>query len=299
MPTKDNNSETDFLTQSKKFFALPAEIKNEIVCARGPHPQRGWSCVGSEQTSKLRKENIEGRDDVDKLTDEREHFDAGPLDDSLYSNLWPDSKALPGFRESITSHYQSCQKTSLQIIAAIEVGLDLPEGSLVDRCRQDASEIRLNHYPPVSLDRLADGRVKRTWPHTDFGIITLLFQDDVGGLELEDRSHPGTFVPVLPTLPGAKSEMVVNISDTFQRWTNGVIKAGIHQVSPPPAYKLKSDTTNGNGILPERHSCVFFAKASRDTSAGPLSQFVSEDYPAQYDEITALEFQQRMTSQLY
>lgn len=272
------------------------------MCARGPHPQRGWSCVGSEQTSKLRRENIAGRDDVDKLTDEREHFDAGPLDDALYPNRWPDARALPGFRERITSHYQSCQAVSLQIIAAIEVGLGVPEGSLVGRCRQDASELRLNHYPPIARGRLADGCVKRTWPHTDFGIVTLLFQDDVGGLELEDRSLPGTFVPVTPTPPGAPTEMVVNISDTFQRWTNGVIKAGVHQVSPPPTYKLTSASTSnqqGNGMLPERHSCVFFAKASRDISVGPLPQFVSDERPAQYDEITALEFQQRMTSQLY
>lgn len=185
---------------------------------------------------------------------------------------------------------------SLQIIAAVEVGLDLPEGCLVDRCRQDASEIRLNHYPAISLERLADGQVKRTWPHTDFGIITLLFQDDVGGLELEDRTRPGIFVPVTPAPPGGPTEMVVNISDTFQRWTNGVIKAGVHQVSPPPTY-CKSGTNKG--MLPERHSCVFFAKASRDTSVGPLPQFVSDENPAQYDEITALEYQQRMTSQLY
>ena len=56
--------------QSNKFFALPLDVRKEIVCVRGPHPQRGWSCVGSEQTSKLRKENIANRN-PDELTDER------------------------------------------------------------------------------------------------------------------------------------------------------------------------------------------------------------------------------------
>lgn len=183
-------------------------------------------------------------------------------------------------------------------MAAIEVGLSLEPGALVGRCCPAASEIRMNRYPPVSTERLEDGRVKRTWPHTDFGIITLLFQDHVGGLELEDRTRPGTFVPVTPVKasPGQKSEMVVNISDTFQRWTNGVIKAGLHQVSAPPACKADAAP---NGILPERHSCVFFFKATRDTSAGPLPGFVTADNPAQYDEITALEYQQRMTKELY
>lgn len=147
------------------------------------------------------------------------------------------------------------------------------------------------------MKRLADGRVKRTWPHTDFGIITLLFQDHFGGLELENRSRPGTFVPVTPVKvgPGQKTEMVVNISDLFQRRTNGVIKTGLHQVSAPRAFKASAAT---GGILPERHSCVFFFKASRDASVGPLPEFVTEDNPAQYDEITALEYQQRKTGEL-
>ncbi|KAK2606644.1 hypothetical protein N8I77_005378 [Diaporthe amygdali] len=284
------------LNFSAEFFKLPAEIKDDIVCIRSPHPQRGWSRVGSEQTSKLRKENIINRN-ASELTDEREHFDAGPLDDTQYPNLWPREDALPGFRDFMEHTYQQCQEISLRIVAAIEVGLGLQPRALVRRCCPAASEIRMNRYPPVSMERLADGRVKRTWPHTDFGIITLLFQDHVGGLELEDRAQPGTFVPVTPVKvgPGQKSEMVVNISDTFQRWTNGVIKAGLHQVSAPPAYK----TSAADGILPERHSCVFFFKACRNTSAGPLPEFVTPENPAHYDEITALEYQQRMTKELY
>lgn len=179
-------------------------------------------------------------------------------------------------------------------MAAVEVGLGLPAGVLVERCRPDASEIRLNRYPPTPREHLADGKIKRTWPHTDFGIITLLFQDDVGGLELENRAAPGTFVPVAPAArrPGQPAEMVVNISDTFERWTNGVVRAGLHQVAPAPGEKHKA-------MLSERYSFVFFAKASRDTSAGPLPHFITEDNPARYDEMTALEFQQHRTRLLY
>ncbi|CAN8105226.1 unnamed protein product [Discula destructiva] len=286
---------TKLLNYSHEFFKLPPQIKNEIACVRGPHPQRGWSRVGSEQTAKLRKENLVNRN-PSELMDEREHFDAGPLYDERYPNLWPREAALPGFQGFMEDAYEACQHESLKIIAAIEVGLGLEPDTLVDRCRPAVSEIRLNRYPPTAVERLADGRVKRTWPHTDFGIITLLFQDHVGGLELEDRTRPGTFVPVTPVKigEGQKCEMVVNISDTFQRWTNGVIKAGLHQVAAPPAYKA-----NTEGMLPERHSCVFFFKASRDTSAGPLPQFVTAENPAQYDEMTALQYQQLMTKELY
>jgi isopenicillin N synthase-like dioxygenase len=187
-----------------------------------------------------------------------------------------------------------CQKVSLLVMEAMEVGLQLPIGSLVSRCVPAASELRVLHYPPVSLERLNAGKIKRAWPHTDFGIITLLFQDSVGGLELEDRKDPGTFVPVVPTRKNQPSEMVINISDTCQRLTNDVLCAGLHRVSLPA-----NSAQIGSGILPERYSSVFFFKASRDTNVGPLPEFVSEGQPRKYPDMTALEFHQYMTRILY
>jgi isopenicillin N synthase-like dioxygenase len=157
----------------------------------GPDPQRGWSRKGAETTSKLRKENLNGGTG-DDLRDEKEHFDCGPRDDFEYPNLWPDGD-LPEFRIFMEDYFELCQKISLQIMEALEVGLRLPKGALVERCTRAASELRVLHYPSVSIKTLLDGKHKRTWPHTDFGIITLLFQDSVGGLELEDRMNPGTF----------------------------------------------------------------------------------------------------------
>lgn len=58
--------------------------------------------------------------------------------------------------------YEELQEISLRIVAAIEVGLSLEPGALVGRCCPAASEIRMNWYPPVSTEHLADGRVKRT-----------------------------------------------------------------------------------------------------------------------------------------
>ena len=216
----------------------------------------------------------------------------GPPGDILYANKWPED--LPTFQPVMEKCYSHFQDVSLRIMESIEVGLQLPSGTLLNRCIPAASEIRLNHYPPVSMELLSRGKSMRTWPHTDFGIITLLFQDKVGGLELEDRSKPDTFVPVLPGKPGQASEMVVNISDTFQRWTNGVIRAGLHRVDVPPELKGKE-----SGICSDRYSNIFFFKASRDTSVGPLPEFVTPQRPAKYDDITALQFQQQMTKILY
>lgn len=202
----------------------------------------------------------------------------------------------------MTNGYDLLQRKSLEIIGAMELGLGLPPGTFANRCKPDTSEFRILHYPQISLKTLHDGKVKRAWPHTDFGIITLLFQDSVGGLELQDRSHPTNFIPVLPAPSGAPSEMVVNISDMLQRWTNNVIKAGVHQVSVPHSFKSNGSERADSpteGVIPVRHSVIFFFKPHRETSAGPLPEFVTEDNPAAYDEITALEYQKRRTQILY
>ena len=186
--------------------------------------------------------------------------------------------------------YGLCQQVGLQIMEACEMGMHLPPGTLVQRCIPAASELRLNYYPAVSVQRLQEGHTKRGWPHTDFGIITLLFQDAVGGLEVENRSQPDTFEPLTRDSP---SEIAVNISDTFQRWTNGTLKAGVHQVTLPITIEVKPDA-----IVPQRRSAAFFLKAHRDVSVGPLPEFVSLDQPAKYEDITALEFQKRRTGVL-
>ena len=187
-------------------------------------------------------------------------------------------------------YYDLAQKVSIQIMEACEVGLGLAPGTLTERCIPAASELRLNHYPSVSMSKFDEGLIKRAWPHCDLGVITLLFQDEVGGLELEDRRN-GTFAPVVRENP---FEMIVNVSDTFQRLTNDVIRGGLHQVTNPVSMKNLE-----KGVLPERHSCVFFLKADRETSVGPLSAFVGPQQPAKYPDMTALELQQQGTKNLY
>ncbi|KAI9751562.1 MAG: electron carrier [Chaenotheca gracillima] len=282
----------EYLKGTKALFDLPLGAKGKIENDNGPNPQRGWSHKGAEVTAKLSRDNIK-EGNGDDLKDEREFFDAGPATDKQYTNKWP-TEDLPGFQPLMERCYNHLQDASLQIVEAMEVGLKLERGTLVDRCIPAASEIRLNHYPPVSMATLREGKVRRTWPHTDFGIITLLFQDTVGGLELEDRTKPRTFVPVTPGDPDAPTELVVNISNTFQRWTNDRIRAGLHQVNVPEEMKDQIE-----GICPDRYSSIFFFKADRNQSVGPLPAFVSSQTPALYKDITALQYQQQMTKILY
>ncbi|KAL2047956.1 hypothetical protein ABVK25_011185 [Lepraria finkii] len=88
---------------------------------------------------------------------------------------------------------------------ACEVGLNLPPSTLTARSNLAASKFRFNHYPAVLIEKLQQRLKKRTWPHTDLGIINLLFQDTVRRLELELRENDG-FSPVVRE---GDNEMVV------------------------------------------------------------------------------------------
>jgi isopenicillin N synthase-like dioxygenase len=279
------------LGQSRLFFQMPEEKKSKVFHEPSPDPQRGWSRKGLETTSYLRKENIE-RAPKGKgvLLDEKEHFDCGPPGDAEFPNRFPSETDLPGYKEFMERYFVVAQEASLNIMRACEVGFGMPEKSLVSRCVPAASELRLLYYPPVSLKRLRSGTIKRAWPHTDFGIITLLFQDALGGLECEDRRDPFTFAPVLPT---DENEMVVNTSDTFGRWTNGYVTPGVHQVNTPKNAQII------DGYVQERYSSVFFFKAHREVSVGPIDHFVTAERPAKYPDITALQFHREMTDILY
>ena len=151
----------------------------------------------------------------------------------------------------------------------------------------------MNYYPAIEAEKLQSGRVRRIWPHSDFGTITLLFRDAVGGLEFEDREHPGTFVPIPRDHP---QDMVVNVCDTLQRWINDVMRAGIHQV----VGSQDAGSEKGHDVvLPERYSIAYLMKATREASVAPIPHFVTEGRLAKYDDITALEYQHRRNHVLY
>lgn len=182
------------------------------------------------------------------------------------------------------SWYEKMGKVAAHLMEALECAFDLPEGSFLDKMTREknASEARLLHYPEIDMMDINKGAVSRIWPHFDLGVITLLLQDGVGGLECENRDRRGTFRAVGSNSP---SELIVNVSETLQRWTNDVLPAGLHRVTVPRAFeKLES------GIVPERYSVTYFLKADREASVGPLPQFVSGCCEAKYDNMTAIEY---------
>jgi len=119
----------------------------------------------------------------------------------------------------MTDFYWECSKTSREILKAIGTGLGLkdPEYMLKFHAGHN-NQLRLLHYPPIPAAELENETSARMPAHSDWGSITMLFQDDCGGLEVESQHVPGEFIKVTPM----KNAIVMNIGDMLMRWSNGM-----------------------------------------------------------------------------
>lgn len=219
----------------------------------------------------------------------------GAKDDIQHPNKWPAETILPGFRKDLEEAFATLEDVSGDIMEALEIALGLPRGAFLDKIthEKNASEMRFNHYPAIDIKEIKHGGVSRIWPHFDLGVITLLFQDNVGGLEFENRAsgQRGTFSRIECS---AQWEMIVNVSETLQRWTNDCLPAGLHRVNIPDY--MEGDES---GTLPERYSIAYFCKADRNASVGPLKQFVRDGTEPVYQDMLAIEYHQQRLQSAY
>jgi isopenicillin N synthase-like dioxygenase len=132
-------------------------------------------------------------------------------------------------------------------------------------------------YPPHP--GTFDGTLYGAAPHTDYGILTLLAQDDTGGLEV--RARDGTWIPVDPT-PGT---LICNIGDALMRWSNDVYVSTPHRV------------VNASGRA--RQSIAFFADPNPDALIACFPSCASEAAPAKYPPIDYASYQRERYDATY
>ncbi|KAL4946440.1 hypothetical protein BDV06DRAFT_182576 [Aspergillus oleicola] len=290
---------------SKRFFSLPLEDKLKAAHPVLPNPHRGWSCVGQEKLSIIRQGKA--------VFDLKESFDQGPASDTLYRNIFPPPDTLPGFQPFMESFYTQCQTLHLSLLSAIalSLSLNLDEDFFVRRCGVNSSELRLNHYPATKVSNLAKGDKMRISSHTDFGTITLLFQDGVGGLEIEEqgKDDEGVYIPVLPSTSTNETtgkELILNVGDCLQRWTNDRLRSANHRVTLPANLKdsvIYSQEEGEEGeemIVPDRYSIAYFGKPDRDSLVSAIPELVGTDEQVMYQGgMTAWEYNQSRLLQTY
>jgi isopenicillin N synthase-like dioxygenase len=119
----------------------------------------------------------------------------------------------------MTDFYWKCSNTSREILRAIGTGLKLHDADFLLKFHSGHNnQLRLLHYPPIPAAELENESSARMPAHSDWGSITMLFQDDCGGLEVESRDVPGEFIKAHPL----KNAIVMNIGDLLMRWSNGI-----------------------------------------------------------------------------
>jgi isopenicillin N synthase-like dioxygenase len=203
--------------EATRFFRQPVEVKRQAaVNAR----HRGFNALGDALMYEARKPDHKEffsmgldlpEDDPDVLAGEKLR---GP-------NNWP--PGMPAFRAAMEAYYDALGACGADLMRAVAVSLDVDAGFFADKYRKRLQRTQVVYYPPQPVDATEDQF--GVAPHTDFGCITLLWQDETGGLEVLERASR-TWIPA-PPIPGT---LVVNVADLLARWTNDRYASTPHRV---------------------------------------------------------------------
>ncbi|MDF3289092.1 isopenicillin N synthase family dioxygenase [Streptomyces silvisoli] len=228
----------------RAFFALPESERFAISNLNSPH-FRGYTRIGDERTGG----SPDWRDQLD-IGAERAARVPGPREPAYWwlegPNQWP--AALPELRDTALAWIDRLSAVAgrllRELLAAIGAPADFYDDAFADHPHLHLKIVR---YP----GRAPDGADQGVGAHKDYGFLTLLLQDDIGGLQVERED--GVFHDV-PPLPGA---FVVNLGELLEVATNGYLKATNHRVVSPAAAQ-------------ERFSVPFFYNPRLDARIEPL-----------------------------
>lgn len=229
-------------TTSASFFAKPQSAKDAVAWTT-PEANRGYSGQGREKvsTSADRAGILALKAAVPDI---KESLEIGREGDAAHPNNWP--AADPAFKTFMLAFFDECKALHVEVMRAIAVAMGLDEAWFDAYTDAGDNTLRLLHYPAVAAAVFRENSLQvRAGEHTDYGSITLLFQDQSGGLQV--KAPDGTFVDATP-IPGT---VVVNAGDLLARWSNDTIRSTLHRVVQPPG-PVEGDEH------PARYSIAYF-----------------------------------------
>jgi isopenicillin N synthase-like dioxygenase len=213
----------DLLATIKQFFDLPLEERMKLDNRLSPH-FRGYTRMGTEVT----QGRADAREQIDYSPD-REPVPDYPPEQPYWllqgHNMWPDS--LPELEQAAMAWAGLMSRVGAELLRAIAVSLHLPEDYFDEPFRDSPAWMgKLVHYVGGIVEAAGDQGVGS---HADYGFVTLLLQDAVGGLEVlpPGASEWASVDPV----PGA---LVVNLGEMLEVATEGYLAATVHRVQAPP-----------------------------------------------------------------
>jgi len=239
--------------QAARFFDRPLNWKSQYLKVPGTY--------GYEPSEALHLDNA-------SPGDLNESFNCSvtesPDAQDSVTNKWPSD--IVGFRENIEAYSTAMISLGLHISRLLARSLDLSPHYFDEALKHPTAALRLLRYPPqpsvTEFNQLGAGA------HTDFGWITLLAQDDCGGLEVQTAA--GDWIRAEPI----EDTFVVNLGDLVPRWTNGLYHSNMHRV-----------LNNRSGR--NRHSIAQFYNVAYATRIECLPTCIREGEVARFTPCTA------------
>jgi isopenicillin N synthase-like dioxygenase len=247
------------------FFAQSLEEKKKYIAPKGTN--RGYSPPKAESLSLSL-----GVESATRMNDFFEAFNIGSaasdfpnlnlaalgIEASDYAeNTWPD---VDGYQSRVENYFSEAARVARTMTDIFAAALGLPEGFFTTFTDHSIDVLRMNNYalPPGTVD--LDGDLIGMSEHTDFGIVTVLWADQVKGLQV--LGTDGSWNDVSP----ADDALLINLGDLTSRWTNEKWMSTLHRVKPPIV----------DGTINRRRSAAYF----HDGNADAIISTIPETVPA-------------------
>ncbi|WP_305983861.1 isopenicillin N synthase family oxygenase [Roseibium sp. MMSF_3544] len=248
---------------SHALFALPLDAKMALTkdffkTNRGYVPQEGENLNPGTPPDLKEAFNI----GLDLSADDPRITGGEPF---RAMNQWPD---IPGWRDTLLAYFEAVWALGREMHRAIAVDLGAAPDFFEDKLDAPLATLRLLHYPPHPESAM-DGQIG-AGVHTDYGNVTFLLPDAVGGLEVQRRD--GAWLKA-PRIDGT---FICNIGDCLMRWSNDTYVSTPHRVI--------------NSGERDRYSIAFFLDPNPDAIVSCLPGCMSEDNPARYPAISGADY---------
>ncbi|MED5402997.1 MAG: 2-oxoglutarate and iron-dependent oxygenase domain-containing protein [SAR324 cluster bacterium] len=257
---------------SHDFFSLAEAEKLKVQMPFAGYPY-GFAAMEAETLSLSRGEQAP--------PDLKENYSAGPnatppagisADEAFFvfsENQWPQEPA--NFKQAWETCYEAMSLLSMRLMRLFALALNLPQNYFDEFLQQPISAFRANHYP--ALNKAALPGQLRAGAHSDYGSLTLLLQEEgLSGLEI--LNHQKKWIPVTPCMP----EVIVNLGDLMERWTNGRWLSTLHRVNIPESKTAQNQS---------RMSLAFFQQPDWDARIECLPTCLDPDGTAKYPVLTS------------
>ena len=228
---------------SKDFHSQKLSDKMKVAL---DHNHRGYIAINTSTDVNSKLADIKKPNQSESFMMMREDRSELPGVYLSGPNQWPEIKNFKEVLEKYTNHITKLGR-NLMRLALLSTGVS--DLSVMQSFDTPTIWLRLLHYPPIP--KISPSDLYGSAPHTDFGCLTILAQDEIGGLQVQTREGEWVDVPMV------EESFVVNVGDMLSRLTNGLLRSTPHRV------------INKSGR--ERFSCPFFFDPHTNAVIQPLN----------------------------